>query len=179
MDTQFALRLALTLLLGGIGAWVAMKIKIPAGVFLGPILIIGAYQVFYGPLMDRPVWLRTMVQIAVGIVLGTSFAKVHLDGLKKLIKPTVTVCALMLGGGLLIALILGITTDWDYKTVILATTPGGQGEMAILSDSVGAATEKVIILQLVRNQLVMLLMLPLARAFYSIKPSRRLQSDED
>ncbi|MEL7565308.1 MAG: AbrB family transcriptional regulator [Dehalobacterium sp.] len=179
MDTLFVLRLALTLFLAGIGAWVALKIKIPAGVFLGPIIVIGTYQVFAGTLMERPVWLRTMVQIAVGIVLGTSFAKVHLGELKKLIKPTLTVCAMMLGGGLAIALILGCTTGWDYKTVILATTPGGQGEMAILSDSVGAATEKVIILQLVRNQLVMLFMLPLARAFYQIKPGRRITDHED
>lgn len=179
MHVHFGLQLILTLALSGMGAWIAYKLKIPAGVFLGPIIVIGAIQIFWGPLLHRAVWMRTGVQIAVGIVLGTSFAKVSLLSLRKLIKPSLTVSAIMVCGGLLIGTMLHLTTGWDYKTAILATTTGGQGEMAMLSDSVGAVTEKVIILQLARNQLVMLVMLPIARVFYQIKPQRRTTKRED
>lgn len=165
MNLHYILGILLLLGLGGIGATLAIKLKIPTGIFLGPIVMVAAYQVSFGMIVEKPYWLRLIVQIAVGFVLGTGFTKSFFQDFKNLIKPTIVVCTVLISGGILLGFFIQSVTGWDFFTSILATAPGGQAEMALLSDSIGAQTEKVIILQLVRNQLVVIGMLPLARVF--------------
>ncbi|MFZ7103838.1 MAG: AbrB family transcriptional regulator [Peptococcaceae bacterium] len=88
------LKLVLAIIVGGFGAFVAVKAKLPAGVFLGPVIFVGTYKIFSGLLIDRPVWFRVGIQIAIGIILGSNFSQVCLKILYKLIKPALTVCFL-------------------------------------------------------------------------------------
>lgn len=173
MTADYLLHLLMVLAVGTAGALIALRLKLPAAVFIGPILFVGAYQVAFGRLMDKPPWLQLLIQISVGFVLGTNFTRESFDSLKKAILPTLTVCLLMLGGGILIGTILHLFTRWPMVTAILSTAPGGQAEMALLADIVGADTEKVIVLQLLRNQLVLLIMLPAARILLCRKEGRR------
>jgi membrane AbrB-like protein len=166
MNLNFVSNLLLLLGIGGVGAILGLRLKIPAGVFLGPIVLVGAYQVAFGTIMEKPYWIRLAMQIAVGIVLGTKLTKNFIADFNGLIKPVLVACAAMFCGALLLGFMLKVFTGWDLTTSILSTAPGGQAEMAMLSDSIGAETEKVIILQLIRNQLVLIVMLPLARIFF-------------
>lgn len=169
MGTNYVLHLFMLLSLGVIGAFVALKLRFPTAEFLGPILFVGTYQVTFGSIMDKPYWLRLVVQIAVGIVLGTKLTKSFFSNFKKLIKPTLMVSSILVSGAVLLGMLLQTFTGWDLITCIIATSPGGQGEMALLSDSVGAETEKVIILQLIRNQMALVVLLPLARFYLNKK----------
>lgn len=169
MDMDHILRLFLLLGIGGAGAVFGYRLKIPAGVFIGAIISVGAYQVIFGTIMERPYWLRLAVQISVGLVLGTKFTQSFLLDFKRLIKPVIVACVTLLSSSVLLGLLLSYLTGWDIITSILSTAPGGQAEMAILSDSVGAQTEKVIVLQLVRNQLVLIGIMPLAKVLFRDK----------
>lgn len=178
MPMKTLLLITLTLILGSAGAYLGNQFKIPAGSFLGPILFIGAFQIIFTPLIERPSWLRLVIQIAVGVTLGTSFSKIPLSALKKLVLPTLTISFIMVSGGILVGFTLWWLSDWDPLTSILAAAPGGQAEMALLSDAVGARTEKVIILQLLRNQLVVLGMVPMARLIVTGKRKSKVEGDE-
>ncbi|MDF2891457.1 MAG: AbrB family transcriptional regulator [Clostridia bacterium] len=165
MSFEYILRIGLLLSLGGLGALLAVKLKLPTGVFLGPIVLVAAYQIAFGTIMEKPSWFRLIVQIVIGIVLGTSVTKAFFHSFKKIIKPTIMVCSALISGGFLMAVLIHRLTGWDIHTCILATAPGGQAEIIMLADSIGAETEKVIALQLVRNQLVVIGLLPLAKYF--------------
>lgn len=169
MSMDYILHLLLLLGLGGMGAFIAVRLKMPTPVFLGPIIFVGTYQVAFGNIMEKPYWLKLAVQIGVGIVLGSKITKAFLGDFKKLVKPTLMVSMTLFGGAVLLGMVLQSLTGWDLMTCILATAPGGQADMAILSDSVGAETEKVIVLQLIRNQLALVVMLPLARLYLKRK----------
>lgn len=169
MSLNYILHILLLLGIGSLGAIIAIKLKIPAGAFLGPLVLIAVYQITFGTIMEKPYWLRLGVQIAVGMVLGVGITKSFFNNFRNMIKPTIVVCITLIGGGILLAVLIQTLTDWDFITCVLATAPGGQAEMALLSDSIGGQTEKVITLQLVRNQLVMVGLLPLARLFIRSK----------
>lgn len=165
MDYGYILHILLLLGIGCLGAIIGIKLKMPAGAFLGPILLVAAYQVAFGTIMEKPSWLRLGVQIVVGIVLGAGITKSIFKNLRTLIKPIIVICTILMCGGLLLAVLMKSLTGWDFITCVLSTAPGGQAEMALLSDSVGAHTGNVVALQLVRTQLVAVALLPLARVF--------------
>lgn len=165
MDLNYIFHILLLLGVGSLGAVIGIKLKIPAGAFLGPIILVAAYQVTFGEIMEKPSWLRLGVQIVVGIVLGAGITKSVFKSFRDIIKPTLVICTILMSGGLLLAVLMKSLTGWDFITCVLSTAPGGQAEMALLSDSIGAHTEDVITLQLVRTQLVAVCLLPLARVF--------------
>lgn len=165
MNIDYILHLLLLVGLGGSGAFITVRLKMPTAVFMGPIIFVGAYQVAFGSIMEKPYWLKLAVQIVVGIVLGSKITKAFLADFKKLVMPTLMVSITLFSSAVFLGMVLQAFTGWDLMTCILATAPGGQADMAILSDSVGAETEKVIVLQLIRNQLALVVMLPLARLY--------------
>lgn len=176
MNINYVFQILILIAIGGIGAYVAIKLKVPSAALIGPIVFIGAYQVLFGNIMAKPYWLRMAAQIAVGIFLGTRFTREFLADFKKLIAPVTVVCFTMITGAVIIGTVIKTFTGWDFITSILVTVPGGQAEMAMLSDSLGAQTEKVILLQLLRNQLALLIMLPMARMFLKYKEKRMIES---
>lgn len=163
MNFFYTQQFLLLICIGGIGAFIGFKLKIPAGVFIGSIIFVGVYQIIFGTIMEKPSWMKLIMQIAVGLVLGTRFTQELLLDFKKLIKPIIISSFTLIFSALVLGLTLSYLTDWDLATCILSAAPGGQTEMAILSDSIGAQTEKVIVLQLVRNQLVLIVMMPLVK----------------
>jgi len=171
-------KLIVTFLLGGMGAAIALKVRLPSAYLLGPILMVSAYQVFVNDLIDKPGWLRLIIQIAAGIVIGTNFAEVSIQMLKKLIKPALSVALIMVIGGLTVGTILNKITGIEIITSILSTTPGGQGEMILLAEGAGAYTEKVLILQLLRSQTVLLVMLPICKVVLHMRGSKLAKGEQ-
>ncbi|KJS87420.1 MAG: hypothetical protein JM58_04370 [Peptococcaceae bacterium BICA1-8] len=170
------IKVATAVALGGIGAFVAKKIRLPSSFFLGPIITIGLVQIFIGEISGRPNWFRIFIQIAVGIVIGTNFSKFSLAILKSLLKPALLIGILMSGGGLFIGFLIHIYSGLDIVTSFMGSIPGGQGEMAILAESVNAQTEMVILFQLIRNQFTLIFLLPLAK--FLIKFSERKKEEQ-
>lgn len=161
----FLIKLLTALSIGCLGAYIGYKIKLPVWAFLGALLAVALFQITFGAIMERPSWLRLIVQIAVGIMVGTNFEKITVKELKALIIIALTIGIILVCGGVLVGCALKTYSGWDLITCLLSTMPGGQTEMAIFSDSMQAQTEKVIILQLARSQLVLIVLFPLVRAF--------------
>ncbi|HBH12926.1 MAG: Putative membrane protein [Clostridiales bacterium 38_11] len=169
MNIGYIQQFFLLMVVGGLGAFIGHRLRIPAGIFIGAIISVGVFQVFFGTIMAKPSWMKLIMQIAVGLVLGTRFTAEVLIDFKKMVKPVLISCVSLIFFAIMIGYFLSYITGWDLLTSILSTAPGGQTEMAILSDSVGADTEKIIILQLVRSQLVLVVMMPLVKRFQSYR----------
>jgi hypothetical protein len=172
MDMQAVNNILIVILLGAIGGGAGLLTRSVALVFIGPIILIGAYQIYIGSLYGVPSWARLVIQIAAGFVLGANFAQISVVTMKNVIKPAIAVAAIMLAGGVAIGYTIFSFTDWDLKTCILATTFGGQTEMLLIAEGAGAKTEKVIILQFIRNQAALLLMFPLSRLILRIEAGK-------
>ena len=99
MDSlDYLLKLIVTFLLGEMGALIALKLRFPSAYLLGPILMVSTYQVFINDLVDKPGWLRLIIPIAAGVVIGTSFAKVSIETFKRLMRPALAVALIMVIG---------------------------------------------------------------------------------
>jgi membrane AbrB-like protein len=173
MDMETGSNVLTIILLGVMGGGLGLFIRSTALVFIGPIILIGGYQIFFGGLSGVPSWIRVIIQMTAGFVLGANFAQISPVTLKNVLKPAIVVAAIMVVGGVAIGYTIFLLTGWDLKTCILATTFGGQTEMLLIAEGAGAGTEKVIILQFIRNQAALLVMFPLSRFFLKKEAGRK------
>ncbi len=131
--------LLLALLFGGLGVYLAILSKIPAGEFFGAIVA----GIAFNPLCewlpfvgDVNFTLPPLVNIVGQMLLGITIGEYWGD------KPAFTkrtiVCALMsvgmtlVAGGLASILAMELTS-WDWLTCLLVTAPGGSAEMILVA----------------------------------------------
>ncbi|MDF2530768.1 MAG: AbrB family transcriptional regulator [Clostridia bacterium] len=154
-----------TLLIAGIGGYIGLKLKIPAGAFVGAMLAVAVFNMYTGK-GQLPTQFKLVAQIVVGGMIGLNFKMNTLSELKSLIVP-----GLMLFVGLtLYCLLLGFVihkvTGLDLVTSLFSTSPGGITDMTLISDAYGADTPKVAILHLIRLVTVITI-LPMAIGYLS------------
>lgn len=150
-------KIIVTIIIGAIGGLIGVKLKIPAGAMIGSMLFVAVYNIYTAKGYIPPNF-KILAQILVGGIIGLNFTMDTIKGLKELILP-----ALLLSFGLIIAgLTLGIVihkiTGLDINTALFSSSPGGLTDMTLISDSFGADSPKVAILQLVRLIMVLSVM---------------------
>ncbi|MBQ5343129.1 MAG: AbrB family transcriptional regulator [Oscillospiraceae bacterium] len=125
------------------------RLGIMSGAMLGSMLAGAVFTVIKGK--NRfPSQIRTCMSILSGAYMGCRFSRADLANIKVLAGPifimTVGIIVFILSN----AALLNRFTDLDYQTAIFASTPGGQSEMAILSEEMGVDTFKVSVLHTCR-----------------------------
>ncbi len=150
-------KIIVTIMIGAIGGLIGVKLKIPAGAMIGSMLFVAVYNIYTAKGYIPPNF-KILAQILVGGIIGLNFTMDTIKGLKELILP-----ALLLSFGLIIAgLTLGIVihkiTGLDINTALFSSSPGGLTDMTLISDSFGADSPKVAILQLARLIMVLSVM---------------------
>ena len=131
--------LLLALLLGGLGAYLALKCKIPAGDFFSALLIGIAFNPmliwlhFVGDVNFSPPSLVNLVgQMLLGITVGEYWGeKPTLD--KKTIGYALLSVAMTLVAYAITAILAMQLTSWDWLTCLLVTAPGGSAEMILVA----------------------------------------------
>jgi hypothetical protein len=168
LNIDYVHQLIILLGIGGTGAYIGYLFKIPAGVLIGSLITVGLFQIFFGIIMEKPDWMKLAMQIIVGLIVGSRFTKEMFVDFEKLIKPIIISCATYILVALALGTLLSHILGWDILSCILSTTPGGQTEMILLSESLNAQTEKVIVVHIVRNQFVLLCLMPLTKLLKKI-----------
>lgn len=126
------------LLAASIGGIVGVQLKIPAGIMLGPLLILGL--LYGGGYLDAqvPEPLLHGAQLVIGALLGTKFTDrdrpLLLRGLR-LALVTISVSLLLATGA---SLALGVLAIAPGQVLFLAFAPGGLAEMSLVAISLGA-----------------------------------------
>ena len=152
------------LLAGGIFGVIAIKTGIPAAPLAGAL--IGASLLSISGKVDIAEWpigTRTILEIGIGTVIGTSLTKDSLVELQSLWKPAILITFTLVITGLLIGLWTSRLLNIDIITTILGAAPGGISGMSLVGSEygVGAAVATLHAVRLI----TVLLILPLVVRF--------------
>jgi membrane AbrB-like protein len=158
-----ALPFAQTLCLAGGGAWIAQRLKIPAGNLLVPMTI-GAILHATGLLaIELPTWLLGAAYTALGWYVGLQFTRDTVAAAIRSIPALLTATFLLIGLCALSAWLLRAFSGTDALTAYLATSPGGLDSIAIIAVGSGANIPFVLAIQALRIFVVILTGPPLAK----------------
>jgi uncharacterized protein len=150
------LALVETLAVALAGAWGALKLKIPAGALLGP-MILGAVLHGAGVLrIALPAAVLDAAYLAIGLTIGLLYTRATVRYvvrvLPQLLVSTVVLIALC-GAS---AALLVATVHVDALTAYLATTPGGLDSVTVIALGSGANVPLVLAVQTLRVFVVLL-----------------------
>ena len=148
------------LLAGGLLGLITLKTGIPAAPLAGALLgasilsISGKVEV-----ANWPTGTRTLLEVGIGTVIGTSLTRESLSELQLLWKPAILITFTLVITGLVIGLWTSRLMGVDIITTILGAAPGGISGMSLVGSEygVGAAVATLHAVRLI----TVLLILPL------------------
>lgn len=142
--------LPLTLLLTAVAGWLGLRLRIPSGAMLLPMLAGALAQGEGVLLLELPEWLLVLAYTALGWTVGLQFNReIFMLALKTLpqiiaaIVGLIALCALM-------ALALTHLLALDFLTAYLATSPGGLDTVAIIAVGTRADMSFIMAMQTLR-----------------------------
>jgi uncharacterized protein len=152
----------LTAALALAGAWAAGRLRVTAGVLLGPMILTGA--VVLAGLADGfavPDLLGQTAFALIGLQVGLRFTPATVRLLGRLTVPVLLAVAGLLVASFGLALLLDLTTSATLLDAYLATTPGGLYAVLAVAYGAGADTTFIVAVQSLRV-VAMVLLAPLA-----------------
>jgi membrane AbrB-like protein len=152
----------LTAALALAGAWAAGRLRITAGVLLGPMILTGA--VVLAGLADGfavPDLLGQTAFALIGLQVGLRFTPATVRLLGRLTVPVLLAIAGLLVACFGLAILLYLTTSATLLDAYLATTPGGLYAVLAVAFGAGADTTFIVAVQSLRV-VAMVLLAPLA-----------------
>ena len=152
-----------TLALAVGGAFLGVKLRIPAGPLLVPLAAGIALSIGHEVTITLPPWLMVGCYAVVGWIIGLRFTRdIVLYAARMLPRIAASILTLIvLCGGL--AWVLHLTLGTDMLTAYLATSPGGADSIAIIAASSKVDLPFVMAMQTARFLLVLLVGPSLAR----------------
>lgn len=132
--------------LGGVFGYL---LGIPAGEMLGSMFCTICYR-FSGKSGYMPSILKDILQISVGMIIGTTLTADTAKGLADIIDVALISVFFVIGFGFFMGFILHKICKIDLVTAILGCAPGGVQEMVIIADDLNANLSDVTTLQVFR-----------------------------
>ncbi|MBW4633634.1 MAG: AbrB family transcriptional regulator [Iphinoe sp. HA4291-MV1] len=131
--------LLLALLFGGLGVYLAILSKIPAGEFFGAIVA----GIAFNPLLEwlpfvgdvnftLPLLVNIVGQMLLGITIGEYWGDKPTFKKRTIAYALISVAMTLVAGGLASILAMELTS-WDWLTCLLVTAPGGSAEMILVA----------------------------------------------
>jgi membrane AbrB-like protein len=157
-DAAHLLADGLVFLIGGVGAWLAIRLRFPGGMLVGTILAIGVATVAGANLPVLPREFRYVAQLLIGAGIGCSFDRAAIRRIWALLPIQILNLALLLTMTAFWAFLLWATTPIDWLTSILSTAPASAADMTATAIALGAAAPVVAAIQTLRVIIVSLVM---------------------
>ncbi|MCU9849026.1 AbrB family transcriptional regulator [Defluviimonas sp. WL0024] len=143
------------------GALIGLKLRLPAGHVLGPILLSAAAHMAGWTEGVPPGWLLAAAQVVVGTSLGVRFAGMPKGRILAALRLALMNAVITIGTAVGFALALAPLTGEPVRAVFLAFAPGGLIEMGLIALSL-----KMSILYVTAHHLVrIILAVSFVRAF--------------
>ena len=160
------------LIAGGIFGALALKTGIPAAPLAGAL--IGASILSISGKVDIAEWpigTRTILEIGIGTVIGTSLTKDSIVDLQSLWRPAILITFTLVITGLAIGLWTSRLLNIDVITTILGAAPGGISGMSLVGSEygVGAAVATLHAVRLITVLLILPLVVKCLNIFGIIK----------
>lgn len=123
--------------------------NIPAGALLFSLIAtIVAKQIY--PACMLPGWIKRLAQMLAGAYIGTGISPKDIPQMKGLLLPATIMLAAYMIACVIIANLLNRHTTLTTAEGMLAATPAGASDMALISADIGISSPDVIILQIGR-----------------------------
>ena len=135
---------------GVIGAVIAKRLRIPAGILSGPLFLSGLAHATGLTAAAPPDWMITMTQWVVATSLGSRFAGLSLGRLWLAMRLSLVAIAGAMLLAVLFALLLSGPVQEPAAAIILAFAPGGVSEMALVAISLQLSAIFVTLHHLIR-----------------------------
>lgn len=164
----FAVLVALT----GAGAAVLMRLGVPNAFMLGPLLTAGTLTAGGYAWSSLPTPLLDAGQLLIGVGLGTRFAPEFFRAAPRYLLAVGLVTAGYLAGAAAFGAWLARPAGLAAATAILATTPGGLGEMAVTAKVLKLGAPIVTAFHSIRMALVVLIIGALYRLAMRLRRAR-------
>lgn len=125
---------------GLVGAIVARRLRLPAAMMMGP-MILSATVHLAGVTDHTPPWeLVAIGQIAMGTAVGCRFAGVRPSSLLDTLRAATGTTVILVGITVIFAMVLHRLTGISMQGIVLAFTPGGLAEMSLVALALGIDT---------------------------------------
>ncbi len=160
------------LIAGAMFGTLALKTGIPAAPLAGAL--IGASLLSISGKIETAQWpngTRTLLEIAIGTVIGTSLTRDSLVVLQTLWKPAILITFTLVSTGLAIGLWTSRLLKVDIITTILGAAPGGISGMSLVGSEygVGPAVATLHAVRLITVLLILPLVVKMLNLFGIIK----------
>jgi membrane AbrB-like protein len=119
--------------LGLLGGLLGAKLKIPAGVLIGAMLAVICFKIVMKVHLEVPKGLIFVLQVVVGIGVGAAFQPELLQVMKKIALPVIISCVVLVGVGVIMAIIFTRMGLLDIGTAYLGTSPGAMNVLVVLA----------------------------------------------
>ena len=133
-----------------LGRFVGKKLHLPTKQLLGPILVAAIFSTFVQPFESAPKLLMAVVQLNIGLYIGTKLEKNRLLKLRSTLPNLLFGNAAMIAASVAMAVFLSHTYGFSLITAFLAMAPGGIAEMCLAGLSMGADVPQILTYQLFR-----------------------------
>ena len=147
-------RLVLTLLIGCVGGFIALRLKIPAGGLVGAMFSVAIFNVFTGYAVF-PWYTRVMTQAIAGAFFAVPLTLAKLKAMYTVLKPAFIVVGGMLAFSVTIGFLCLLSSPIDPVTAFFSTAPGGITDIVLISADLGANLLQVSVIHSMRIFLVL------------------------
>ena len=137
---------AVPLALGLLGWYIFSRVRVPVAGILGPLVFIGVGASIGLPVANFPLWVKTGLQIVVGVYAGSRVTKEALATVRALGLTIAFVTAWTVLSAVAIGYFASRLTSVDLATTLLGSAPGGTAEMTAMALTVGASAPVVAVL---------------------------------
>ncbi len=142
--------------LGLVGGALGAKLKIPAGALIGAMLTIIVFKMTMKMHWEIPKGFTFALQVFVGIMVGATFQPELFHAMKKIALPVIISCVILVGAGVLMAVIFTRLGLLDIGTAYLGTSPGAMSALIVLAFDSQAQPMLVVCFHFVRVVFVIL-----------------------
>jgi hypothetical protein len=155
------------------GGWLGVRLKLPAGAFLGPMLLGIPLTMLGIPVGAWPPGVLLVSLWALGARVGSHFDTAAVHELKRVALVAVLAALAVVGGCVLLAWGWSILGGVDLLTTYFATSPGGADSVLAIALDTRASLSLVLAVQVGRLLLIFLVAPALLRRLPVTAPERR------
>jgi len=153
---SFSPGLLIYLGLGIVGGALGVKLKIPAGALIGAMLTIIVFKMTLKMHWEIPKGFTFALQVFLGVMVGATFQPELLHVMKKIALPVIISSVVLVGAGILMAVIFSRLGLVDFGTAYLGTSPGAMSALIVMALDSGAQPMLVVCFHFVRVVFVIL-----------------------
>lgn len=139
----------LTIAISGICGWIGRHSGIPSGTLAFATIGSAIFKLLW-PKAGLLPWVRIGAQTLSGAYIGAGIGISQLTQLRFLALPVVLLVACYAGGAVLISLILRRMRLFNRRESLLAATPAGASDMALIAADLGVHNVRLVLMQVIR-----------------------------